>query len=180
MFADPEHAPRLHNDADWFVSPHWQVARVPGEPAFDGELMQSLATAVPWIFASLPVGHPVRANLPKVVDLANRRVRNPNLLVNLGWHEAEAVKAALSHLAAKPYRPPKGQASPGAVQDGGLLLSLVQDKGLPPLFGRPAAAVGNDIGWVSGVLGVDHAAHLLTAQFLAQGAVAMAEISTPR
>jgi hypothetical protein len=137
--------------------------------------MRSIATAVPWIFASLPVGHPIRTNLPMVVDLANRRVRNPNLLVNLGWHEAAAVKAALSHLAAKPYRPPKGQASPGAVQDGGLLLSLVQDQGFPPIFGRPAAAIGNDIGWVSGVLGPDHASLLLTAQFLAQGAVAMAE-----
>jgi hypothetical protein len=175
MFADPDRAAALHNDADWFIGPHWQVARVPGEPAFDGGLMDSIATAVPWIFGSVPVGHPIRANLPKVVELANRRVRNPNLLVSLGWHDAAAVKAALSHLGAKPYRPPKGQSSPGAVQDGGLMLSLVQDQGTPPLFGRPAAAIGNDIGWVSGLLGPDHAAALLTAQFLAQGAAAMAE-----
>ena len=31
MFADPDRAAALHNDTDWFIGPHWQVARVPGE-----------------------------------------------------------------------------------------------------------------------------------------------------
>lgn len=53
-------------------------------------LVEDLATALPWAYANLPGGHPIRAGLAAVFDLVRRRLADPGLLLESTDKESAA------------------------------------------------------------------------------------------
>ncbi|WP_436521034.1 hypothetical protein [Actinoplanes sp. HUAS TT8] len=58
-----------------------------GEP-FDGRYLTEAAAVLPWLAYHLAVDDPVRVALPEALRLVRERLRNPELLVGRGSHEA--------------------------------------------------------------------------------------------
>src|SRR5262249_5356580 len=78
------------------------------EPVFDDQLLHSLAGVFVWLFATLPVGDPIRGKLPVLLERTRARLSNPNLLIGPTWVQGDLL-AAIEALPGQPYRPPGGQ-----------------------------------------------------------------------
>lgn len=69
----------------------WLAGRVDGVD--DGDLLVGLVKAVPWLVYRLPTGDPVREALPAAVELARRRLADPELVIDVGYLEDKKIKA---------------------------------------------------------------------------------------
>jgi hypothetical protein len=58
---------------------------------------EALASFVPWAFGALPVGDPLRANLPRLLALARERLASPRLVLQVGtwWPDDERTVRTL-------------------------------------------------------------------------------------
>ncbi|MEJ7600825.1 MAG: hypothetical protein WKG01_23170 [Kofleriaceae bacterium] len=64
------------------------------DPVFDGATLQTVAVYIPFLFASLPVGHPLRMQAVTAYDLVLARLRNPALWLDAGRTYLEPERAA--------------------------------------------------------------------------------------
>jgi hypothetical protein len=87
MFASPDDAAALQNDTTWKHDASGRLTA--GTPAaFTPTTAIELAAYVPWLAMSLPVGDPIRANVPRVLELLRARLAHPELLVSLATRYA--------------------------------------------------------------------------------------------
>jgi hypothetical protein len=173
MVADPERSPRLNSDARWWVKPGGELSwSSKTQPFFDLFSLQAVARLVPWLFLNLPVGDPVRSQLPRVIDLARRRLENPELLVGGHWLPLEVQGTSLPDLVSGPrYQPPEGP-SLEASRDGGWVVLFATTFGRAYL--RPSRISGREDRNVVRLLGQE-ALHSMVAFIRGAGAGAMAE-----
>lgn len=61
---------------------------------FTGAIVTSAAHYIPYLYATLPVGDPLRANLPEMFALVRARLANPNLVFELGSFNFQDLDAA--------------------------------------------------------------------------------------
>ncbi|UWP85045.1 hypothetical protein Dfulv_12775 [Dactylosporangium fulvum] len=64
----------------------------------EDDLFVTLARAVPWLVRRLPNDHPVRAALPRVLELARQRLREPELGITIGGTDGERLEKFLRGL----------------------------------------------------------------------------------
>ncbi len=124
LIASPQSSPRLNRDVRWRLAaegrgPEREPADVDGE-AFD-VMSLSLSFYLPYLFAALPVGDPLRAQLPVLHEVLRARLRNPELWLKQGTAGFYGPKAAeegaklLDVLGGDPLPPPlEGRRLPGA------------------------------------------------------------------
>ncbi|MFI6901498.1 hypothetical protein ACIBKY_09560 [Nonomuraea sp. NPDC050394] len=125
---DPSSVAELNRDHDtWLAGNRYHEAV---EPVSLDDLLADLALALPWAYATLPGGHPVRAGLPAALDLVRRRLNHPGLLLRGGPMEADGFTG-------EPYRG-KLDDEVTAVDDG---LTIVVTHG--QTFFRPALLGGD-------------------------------------
>ncbi|WP_416972724.1 DNA-binding protein [Streptomyces sp. 4F14] len=83
-FLDPDAEPRLSRDLEWEVGGSRVLPVGPDAGGFTaGTLVGTVALAA-WLAHRLPVGDPVRAALPAVLDKVRERLAHPGLLLDLG------------------------------------------------------------------------------------------------
>lgn len=109
----------------------------PGEPndVFTHEELTSAAAFIPWVFHSLPVGHPIRNGLPRFLDAVRIRLKNPELLVPLGSPSVEeperkAILKALGDTAT--------DEAAERIVDEGAVVATVRRHGYYKLYIRPS------------------------------------------
>jgi hypothetical protein len=61
------------------VNPHWRTQH------FSNDVATTIAYWVPFLFENLPVGHALRTNCAEFFYLSRERLKNPELLVDLGF-----------------------------------------------------------------------------------------------
>jgi hypothetical protein len=143
---EPRAVPALVRDHDCWIETadyHPAVASGRGGEAALAGLTRDLAVAIPWAFASRPVGDPLRARLPELLALIRDRLRHPGLLMeaaNCGVEEPGEVARRL--FGPVPYRGRGGAALHGQTADDGLTVAVATRWSLA-LFFRPAM-LGDD------------------------------------
>jgi hypothetical protein len=98
MFADPDHVD-LTRDRDAGETPPHVYAEPEGE-GFTRSTLENVTKLALWLFAHLPVGHALRAQIPRVIERARARARAEGFAVSLGavylhGPEGEAKKSAI-------------------------------------------------------------------------------------
>ena len=119
-----------------FVDEKLNFGPKPGEPndVFTHDELVSAAAFIPWVFQSLPVGHPIRNGLPRFLEAVRARLANPELVVPIGSpHAEEGPRAAI--LQALGDKPDVSQAR---LVDAGAVVALVRVHGYFDLFLRPS------------------------------------------
>lgn len=92
MVAAPGACGALNRDGRWRMDEDGDLVRTDvsqdqeseGGEVFDEDTLDGVVKVLPWLFERLPVGDPLRANLPQVWSLALERLDNPDLLFKLG------------------------------------------------------------------------------------------------
>ncbi|MFI6290689.1 hypothetical protein ACIBEJ_03850 [Nonomuraea sp. NPDC050790] len=128
VLTDPSMAVELSRDHDTWLTGGSYHEKV--EPVALNDLLADLALALPWAYATLPGGHPVRAGLPAALDLVRRRLNHPGLLLSGGPMDAKGFTG-------EPYQG-RLEESVGALDDG---LTILVTHG--QTFFRPAL-LGDD------------------------------------
>ena len=114
MIGSAAEAPELNRDVAWgfdattarviaVASPAPLVGQKPigVDGVFTPALLQTLCSYLPFLYAELPVGHPLRAQAVRAYELANARLANPHLLFDLGEHLVpDATRDAIDSLVA--------------------------------------------------------------------------------
>jgi hypothetical protein len=147
ILLDPAAAPALAHDRDWVlaVREHGGGELTAGDVGAEpmSQLIIDLAVAVPWAFASRPVGDPLRARLPELLALALDRLRHPGLLLAAGWRDVgESHETAAKLFGPAPYEVKGGVALAGSADDG-LTVAVPYGSWSLGLFFRPAL-LGDD------------------------------------
>lgn len=140
-FVDPAASTRLNGDAAWVVGPGGSLEPAPGmrEAPFDGGALRDVALVVPWLFASRPVGDPLRTAVPDVVERARLRLANPDLVVAAGWAGEGLSGQRLLDLVRGPrYRQPGGRELPDSRDTGAFVLVGTARSPMARAFVRPA------------------------------------------
>ncbi len=100
IIAAPQDAPCLVNDSKWEVDQEGKVITADDEPGFDSATLYAVATLVPYLFEQLPVGDPIRNQLPQAVNLARQRLESKQLLFSLGsdyiWSDDDDLKTVVA------------------------------------------------------------------------------------
>ncbi|WP_144125898.1 hypothetical protein [Catellatospora sichuanensis] len=102
----------------------------------DEDVLVALAKCVPWLVYHLPADDPIRAALPRVVELAQARLADPGLSLPVGYIMEKKADAMLAATGATPVTGPDG-VSAGAVL-------LPPDTGWRVVHLRPALLTGAD------------------------------------
>ncbi|WP_275558291.1 hypothetical protein [Streptomyces sp. 5-6(2022)] len=112
-FTDPAGEPTLRADLDTWLrrtdygcsaaDERWQIVR------FE-ELLSGAVRNLPWIYAELPAGDPVRDGVPRFVGLIGERLNHPELLLDAGFFrhgENEPITALREVFGGRPYAGPE-------------------------------------------------------------------------
>jgi hypothetical protein len=70
----------------------------PGGGVDNDDLLISVARALPWLVRRLPGGHPIRAGLPRLLELTRQRLREPGFTLSIGHSEQEQLEKFLRGL----------------------------------------------------------------------------------
>jgi hypothetical protein len=94
VLAAPEADARLRADGLYEIDADGDVVFEGEGDAFDGDLAGSLGVLVPWAFGALPVGDPLRANIPRLVAAVRARLASPGYAISAGqwWPDDESRK----------------------------------------------------------------------------------------
>ena len=86
MLAAPDEATPLNTDGPWLYSEANPHRHRHGETPthFTGMTAHAVAMFVPFLFDALPVGHALRAKLPRAVELTRERLASDDLLLPVG------------------------------------------------------------------------------------------------
>ncbi|WP_155370562.1 hypothetical protein [Catellatospora vulcania] len=113
---------------------HWLQGSVQGID--DEDMLVAFAKCVPWLVYHLPADDPIRAALPRAVELAQARLADPALSLPVGYIMEKKADAMLAATGATPVTGPDG-VSAGAVL-------LPPDSGWRVVHLRPALLTGAD------------------------------------
>jgi hypothetical protein len=95
MLCDPAGAPPLTVDAAWRIDPRGELAldgstepagRGGVPAAFSAQVLHTMCAYLPFLYAELPVGDPVRAQAPVAYGLVRARLASPQLLLEVPGH----------------------------------------------------------------------------------------------
>jgi len=98
LIGSADTAPELTVDANWGLDEGCDVVRVANpeplvqaklpevKPAFDSQTLQTVLVYLPFVFAELPVGHPLRASAARAHELVLQRLANKALWFEAGSH----------------------------------------------------------------------------------------------
>jgi len=148
MIGSAAEAPQLTNDARWVLTPDGAVYQVghaapaPGQRA-DGDgaafalpVLRTACQYLPFLYAELPVGHPLRAQAPIAHGLMLARLANPALLFEIeNMPVDEDARAGVESLIATlGGEPVSGLAEgcTGRMIPGALIIRQVWSSGKPP------------------------------------------------
>ncbi|MDI1462475.1 hypothetical protein QEZ54_16000 [Catellatospora sp. KI3] len=84
----------------------WLHEKVAGIDSDD--LVVALAKAVPWLVYHLPAADPIRADLPRVLELLRARLRDPKLVIHAGHVPAKEIDGLARALGATANEGPDG------------------------------------------------------------------------
>jgi hypothetical protein len=147
MISNAEDAPRLTTDGVWGLEPGTTIIQVGSasplvqpkvestREVFDVPTLATVLAYLPFIYAELPVGAPLRAQAAIAFDLAQQRLKNPTLLFGLGNDmtlDPAGVAALETAIGGDPIL---GLSDGHSGRDGGAALVLRQDwtsTGTPP------------------------------------------------
>ncbi|PSK96762.1 hypothetical protein CLV63_11059 [Murinocardiopsis flavida] len=104
------------------------------------DIVSTFAALIPWAYAELPVGDPVRAGIPAALRLLRARLADPGLLFKACFFHTDKRIADL--FGTEPYRAPGGAEIDGDVRDDGLTVAAAGRYDIT-LFMRPAL-LGHD------------------------------------
>jgi hypothetical protein len=95
VVAQPARGDWLSTDGRTEVSSQYQMhTSAAAGTAFDTEHLRAVALALPWLAYRLPWGDPLRAALPRALQLVRERLRNPDLLVGSSLYDpAQQISA---------------------------------------------------------------------------------------
>ncbi len=140
MLLDPAATPALGRDHDWVLAVgHGDEVLTAGEASVEpmSQIVADLAAAIPWAFASRPVGDPLRAPLAELLALVLQRLRHPGLLLHAGWRDVGGSgETAAKLFGPARYKLKSGVALAGSADDG--LTVAVSGSWTMTLFFRPA------------------------------------------
>ncbi len=148
LLTDPACEPLLTTDYDWWLADHlsrtW-LSAVCERGEWSGDRMRALlvelALLLPWAFASRPVGDPLRARLPELLDLARARLDHPGLLLNGPYitSQTDTLSMLRQEFGTRPYRDSRATGVETETADDGLAVAVVAPHGGGlALFFRPA------------------------------------------
>ncbi|MET7424870.1 hypothetical protein [Dactylosporangium sp. NPDC005555] len=100
------------------------------------DLMMAVTRTIPWLVRRLPAGHPLRVNLPGVLELVRRRLADPALELQIGTLYEENLTEFIGKIGLP-------VTTEGTTQDAGLY-KLVHDRHWPLVMLRPARLAGPD------------------------------------
>ena len=139
MIGNAENAPRLTSDGIWGLTPTTTIIQVGsasslvqanGESTrevFDVPTLATVLAYLPFIYAELPVGAPLRAQAAIAFDLVQQRMKNPTLLFAFG-NDSTLEPAGIAALeTAIGGDPILGLGDTYTGRDGGAALVLRQD-----------------------------------------------------
>ena len=109
LIADPAD-PRLTQEPPIVVNNDYQESLA---DSFKGPALRSVAITLPWVHATLPVGHALLAGLPDVLATARQRLASPTLVISLGWTQWPGHEEALRAMGARPWVAPTRREGPG-------------------------------------------------------------------
>ena len=106
MLANPAQSEWLHDDQEWrlFFPSTWLTYSYPvgcdwakynNSKFFRREVVTSWSILLPYLFVTLPVGDPLRSNLPALMHLIWERLKNPNFFLPLDYKYFHASHGAL-------------------------------------------------------------------------------------
>jgi len=148
MIGSAEEAPQLTADAEWAITPDGgvyqvgQPAPVPGQRA-DGSgvafalpVLRTVCQYFPFLYAELPVGHPLRAQAAVAHRLTLARLNNPSLLfeienTSVSDEDRAGVESLLGTLGGEPIAG-LAEGCTGRMVPGALIIRQVWTTGLPP------------------------------------------------
>ncbi len=139
LVADPADQ-RLRVTPPMVVGSTWGRASEPDD-AFGSAIVRSLATALPWLHANVPVGDGILAKLPDVLAAARSRLTSADLVMPLAGYGVEWPGASdtLAALGARPFKAPRGVKVEGAaLKVGPFVIALHPTAGYAWPFLRPA------------------------------------------
>jgi hypothetical protein len=172
LFANPSD-PRLTNEPPVVVKPSWESWRM-RQDVFNGEVLRSVAIAIPWVHGTLPVGHPAAQAMPNLLAAVRQGLRSPTLVLPLGAVQWPGCVNALRSRGARPWNGPRGAAVEGSPLELGafVFLPLLQGDDVS-LYLRPALADQPVPTGIASVLGGMAAAQAVMF-LVGQGSEAMA------
>ena len=181
LIADPSD-PRLAHEPPILVTANWMAEGATGE-AFTSAALRTVAIALPWAHAALPVGHPLLAGLPDVLATVRKRLTSPTLVLPLGWVQWPGHDDALRAMGAHPWRAPRGASVQGSPLEIGAIIAVAATGGdSVRLFLRPASIDASFPVAIVPVLPPDSLAIAQSAVFLASQdaeAIALRAASSP-
>ena len=139
LVADPADQ-RLRVTPPMVVGSTWGRASEPDD-AFGSAIVRSLAIALPWLHANVPVGDGILAKLPDVLAAARSRLTSADLVMPLAGYGVEWPGASdtLAALGARPFKAPRGVKVEGAALEvGPFVIALHPTAGYAWPFLRPA------------------------------------------
>ncbi|MEO5873579.1 MAG: hypothetical protein ABIS86_12515, partial [Streptosporangiaceae bacterium] len=101
-------------------------------------LVDSLVLVIPWLYATLPAGDPVRAGVPRALALLLDRLNAPGLVFEAGYWYAETAQDQTARFGDRPYRGRDPEVK-GLVDDGLTIAAASRH-----LYYRPAV-LGDDV-----------------------------------
>jgi hypothetical protein len=162
--AAPGTCAALNTDGKWKVTANASLSRDDGDDeegeVFTIDTATAFGAGIAWAFAALPVGDPLRANLPAVHDRLLARLASPGLLVELvdwfadGAREEKALEAAFQGMGGVPvaYESDDPDEAPPEGRDAGLIVAAKNGTNLMIAF-RPAR-LGDDRGELDRLAGL--------------------------
>jgi len=121
-----------------------EVVHTPEATARLSAILVDLARLIPWAYAELPAGDPVRDGVPAALAAVRERLKAPGLLLRAGALWAADFGRHLETVGGEPYRDARGSTPfPKSADNGLTVLTLGDYSGMEVWF-RPAA-LGADV-----------------------------------
>ncbi|MFL1427963.1 MULTISPECIES: hypothetical protein [unclassified Nocardiopsis] len=144
LLADPSAHPALTQDARCHLAVEENrgrtdivLKRAPEQAwELDG-LLREFALLVPWVYAELPAGDPVRAAVPELLRTVRARLEAPGLLLRAGHLWREDHTEIGERIGGEPYRAPGTTGTAVQGRDNGTVV-MAQDGYSLGLWFRPA------------------------------------------
>lgn len=121
-----------------------EVVHTPEETGRLSSVLADLAHLIPWAYAELPGGDPVRAGIPATLAAVRDRLNAPELLLSAGHRWSTEAQRYLETVGGEPYRDPKGESPFRDSADNGVAVLTLGGHASKHLWFRPAR-LGADV-----------------------------------
>ncbi|WP_017573522.1 hypothetical protein [Nocardiopsis halotolerans] len=124
--------------------PFTALVQEPEETGDLDDVVADLAHLIPWAYAELPAGDPVREGIPAALAVVRERLRAPELLFKAAQLWNDNPERLLEAVGGHPYRGANGETPFPASADNGTAVLTVGTGGEAVLWFRPAE-LGTDV-----------------------------------